>query len=74
MIEGLESMGFRPDRPCSLNDTPYTLNPSQEVQGGDATGTGDGCESIYGQPYPDEVHPRLKFRRVKSRNCQHLIL
>eukprot|EP00439_Symbiodinium_sp_Y106_P064764 s117_g10.t1 len=27
-----------------------------------ATGTGDGCESIYGQPYPDEVHPRLKFR------------
>lgn len=32
------------------------------VQGGDATGTGDGCESIYGQPYPDEVHPRLKFR------------
>jgi len=32
------------------------------VQGGDATGTGDGCESIYGGPYPDEIHPRLKFR------------
>lgn len=32
------------------------------IQGGDATGTGDGCESIYGGPYPDEIHPRLKFR------------
>eukprot|EP00933_Yihiella_yeosuensis_P017112 TRINITY_DN14388_c0_g2_i1.p1 TRINITY_DN14388_c0_g2~~TRINITY_DN14388_c0_g2_i1.p1 ORF type:complete len:511 (+),score=136.56 TRINITY_DN14388_c0_g2_i1:65-1597(+) len=32
------------------------------IQGGDATGTGDGCESIYGKPYPDEIHPRLKFR------------
>ena len=29
---------------------------------GQATGTGDGCESIYGGPYPDEIHPRLKFR------------
>mmetsp|Transcript_63281 Transcript_63281/g.150934 ORF Transcript_63281/g.150934 Transcript_63281/m.150934 type:complete len:504 (+) Transcript_63281:98-1609(+) len=32
------------------------------IQGGDATGTGQGCESIYGKPYPDEIHPRLKFR------------
>mmetsp|Transcript_37843 Transcript_37843/g.87885 ORF Transcript_37843/g.87885 Transcript_37843/m.87885 type:complete len:508 (+) Transcript_37843:13-1536(+) len=32
------------------------------VQGGDRTGTGDGCESIYGKPYVDEIHPRLKFR------------
>eukprot|EP00449_Zooxanthella_nutricula_P051213 CAMPEP_0198581058 /NCGR_PEP_ID=MMETSP1462-20131121/123742_1 /TAXON_ID=1333877 /ORGANISM="Brandtodinium nutriculum, Strain RCC3387" /LENGTH=200 /DNA_ID=CAMNT_0044312427 /DNA_START=45 /DNA_END=643 /DNA_ORIENTATION=+ len=32
------------------------------IQGGDATGTGSGSESIYGQPYPDEIHPRLKFR------------
>jgi len=32
------------------------------VQGGDKTGTGDGCESIYGKPYSDEIHPRLKFR------------
>jgi len=32
------------------------------VQGGDGTGTGDGLESIYGSPYPDEIHPRLKFR------------
>ena len=33
-----------------------------------ATGTGDGCESIYGGPYPDEIHPRLKFRRRDSNN------
>lgn len=32
------------------------------VQGGDASGTGQGCETIYGEPYPDEIHPRLKFR------------
>lgn len=32
------------------------------IQGGDATGTGNGCESIYGKPFPDEIHPRLKFR------------
>ncbi|CAJ1342606.1 unnamed protein product [Effrenium voratum] len=32
------------------------------IQGGDGTGTGDGCESIYGNPFPDEIHPRLKFR------------
>jgi len=32
------------------------------IQGGDGTNTGDGCESIYGQPFPDEIHPRLKFR------------
>eukprot|EP00930_Biecheleria_cincta_P033488 TRINITY_DN23212_c0_g3_i1.p1 TRINITY_DN23212_c0_g3~~TRINITY_DN23212_c0_g3_i1.p1 ORF type:complete len:514 (-),score=133.64 TRINITY_DN23212_c0_g3_i1:37-1578(-) len=32
------------------------------IQGGDATGTGNGCESIYGNPFPDEIHPRLKFR------------
>eukprot|EP00971_Amphidinium_carterae_P299851 5957380-Amphidinium_carterae.1 len=28
------------------------------IQGGDATGTGQGCESIYGKPYADEIHPR----------------
>jgi len=32
------------------------------IQGGDATGTGEGSESVYGKPYPDEIHPRLKFR------------
>lgn len=32
------------------------------IQGGDATGTGEGTETIYGEPYVDEIHPRLKFR------------
>lgn len=32
------------------------------VQGGDKTGSGNSSESIYGEPYPDEIHPRLKFR------------
>lgn len=31
------------------------------VQGGDPTGTGQGCESIYGHSFNDEFHSRLKF-------------
>lgn len=31
------------------------------VQGGDPTGTGNGGESIYGSPFIDEFHSRLKF-------------
>ncbi|KAI3433422.1 hypothetical protein D9Q98_003237 [Chlorella vulgaris] len=30
-------------------------------QGGDPTGTGNGGQSIYGQPFKDEFHSRLKF-------------
>lgn len=31
------------------------------VQGGDPTGTGDGGDSIYGHPFKDEFHSRLRF-------------
>ncbi|XP_054161388.1 spliceosome-associated protein CWC27 homolog [Oppia nitens] len=33
------------------------------VQTGDPTGTGMGGESIYGQPFKDELHSRLRFVR-----------
>jgi peptidyl-prolyl cis-trans isomerase SDCCAG10 len=33
------------------------------AQGGDPTGTGEGGESIYGKPFKDEFHQRLKFTR-----------
>ncbi|XP_021344931.1 peptidyl-prolyl cis-trans isomerase CWC27 homolog, partial [Mizuhopecten yessoensis] len=33
------------------------------IQGGDPTGTGEGGESIYGAPFKDEFHSRLRFVR-----------
>ena len=33
------------------------------VQGGDPTGSGQGGESIYGAPFKDECHSRLRFVR-----------
>ncbi|XP_029164286.1 uncharacterized protein LOC114935588 [Nylanderia fulva] len=33
------------------------------AQGGDPTGTGEGGESIYGHPFKDEFHTRLRFCR-----------
>ncbi|VVC29153.1 Cyclophilin-like domain,Cyclophilin-type peptidyl-prolyl cis-trans isomerase domain,Cyclophilin- [Cinara cedri] len=33
------------------------------AQGGDPTGTGSGGESVYGYPFKDEIHSRLRFNR-----------
>ncbi|XP_024081043.1 peptidyl-prolyl cis-trans isomerase CWC27 homolog isoform X2 [Cimex lectularius] len=33
------------------------------AQGGDPTGTGNGGESIYGEPFKDEFHTRLRFNK-----------
>ncbi|KAF6199219.1 hypothetical protein GE061_007244 [Apolygus lucorum] len=33
------------------------------AQGGDPTGTGEGGQSIYGEPFKDEFHQRLRFTR-----------
>jgi len=31
------------------------------AQSGDPTGAGTGGESVYGRPFPDEFHSRLRF-------------
>ncbi|KAF2841647.1 cyclophilin-like protein [Patellaria atrata CBS 101060] len=41
----------------------HRLVPGFILQGGDPTGTGHGGESIYGEPFSDEIHNRLKFNR-----------
>lgn len=33
------------------------------AQSGDPTGTGQGGESVYGEPFKDEFHSRLKYNR-----------
>ena len=40
------------------------------IQGGDPTGTGRGGESIYGRPFKNEVHSRLRFtHRWPAHRC-----
>jgi peptidyl-prolyl cis-trans isomerase SDCCAG10 len=41
----------------------HRIVPKFCVQGGDPTGTGEGGESIYGKPFDDEFHSRLRFTR-----------
>lgn len=41
----------------------HRVIPGFIVQGGDPTGTGDNGESIYGAPFKDEFHSRLRFNR-----------
>ncbi|XP_069483446.1 spliceosome-associated protein CWC27 homolog [Ambystoma mexicanum] len=41
----------------------HRVVPDFIVQGGDPTGTGLGGESIYGHPFKDEFHSRLRFNR-----------
>ncbi|XP_062984083.1 spliceosome-associated protein CWC27 homolog [Elgaria multicarinata webbii] len=39
----------------------HRVVPDFIVQGGDPTGTGSGGESVYGGPFKDEFHSRLRF-------------
>eukprot|EP00292_Cryptomonas_paramecium_P010708 CAMPEP_0113674054 /NCGR_PEP_ID=MMETSP0038_2-20120614/7198_1 /TAXON_ID=2898 /ORGANISM="Cryptomonas paramecium" /LENGTH=329 /DNA_ID=CAMNT_0000590577 /DNA_START=22 /DNA_END=1008 /DNA_ORIENTATION=+ /assembly_acc=CAM_ASM_000170 len=39
----------------------HRIIPKFMVQGGDPTGTGQGGESCFGQPFKDEIHSRLRF-------------
>ncbi|KAI9018276.1 cyclophilin-like domain-containing protein [Hyaloraphidium curvatum] len=41
----------------------HRVVPGFIVQTGDPTGTGEGGESVYGRPFPDELHSRLRFNR-----------
>lgn len=41
----------------------HRVVPGFIVQTGDPTNTGEGGESIYGQPFADEIHSRLRFNR-----------
>ncbi|KAK3611962.1 hypothetical protein CHS0354_011620 [Potamilus streckersoni] len=41
----------------------HRVVPDFIVQGGDPTGTGQGGESVYGKPFKDEFHSRLRFVR-----------
>ncbi|TFK20238.1 cyclophilin-like protein [Coprinopsis marcescibilis] len=39
----------------------HRIVPGFLAQTGDRTGTGNGGESFYGEPFEDEIHPRLRY-------------
>ncbi|KAG2011172.1 peptidyl-prolyl cis-trans isomerase [Coprinopsis cinerea AmutBmut pab1-1] len=39
----------------------HRIVPGFLAQMGDRTGTGNGGESFYGEPFEDEIHPRLRY-------------
>ncbi|WVQ74509.1 peptidyl-prolyl cis-trans isomerase-like 1 [Cryptococcus sp. DSM 104548] len=39
----------------------HRIIPGFMIQGGDPTGTGRGGTSVYGDRFPDEIHPELRF-------------
>lgn len=41
----------------------HRIVPGFIAQTGDPTGTGSGGESFFGEPFENEVHPRLRFNR-----------
>lgn len=41
----------------------HRIVPGFCIQTGDPTGTGTGGESVYGDPFPDEINQRIKFNR-----------
>ena len=43
------------------NTSFHRLIPGFMIQGGDPTNTGEGGESIYGEPFDTETHTRLRF-------------
>ena len=51
----------------------HRLVPGFIVQGGDPTATGMGGESIFGKPFKDEFHSRVRTIRKITRTNHYVI-